>query len=224
MRYQDPILQDKLAAEYVMGNLTGQARRRFERLLLQYSELQEHVTSWTARLHPLNEDIAPVIPPESVWVNISAQLDVSSPEPFWKNPIQLRKFAMIAASLLLLLSVTVYFLDKPILRVVVVKNQKSQTEWVVETRTRSQRVLIQTINPPTLPKNQVCILWLVWKDGSTRSIGELSDQVGQSVLKLPHDLNDKPEMANVVVSVEKRGVKIEKPTGEIVFNGPWSRL
>ncbi len=224
MRYQDPTLQDKLAAEYVLGNLTGQARRRFERLLLQDPDLQACVSAWTSRLHPLNDEIEPVTPPESVWTNIMTRIEDATPIPPWQNTPFWRRIAVVAASVLLLFGTFVYFVARPVKHVVVVKNQNAQTEWVVEAQTRSRRVVVRTINPPALPKNKVCVLWLVWKDGRTRSVGVLSDRIGKTEMPLPKELVDKPEMATVVVSVETRGEAVTKPTGKIVFNGPWARL
>lgn len=223
MRYQDPILQDKLAAEYVMGNLTGRARRRFENLLLQYPELQAYVTAWAERLQPLNEDIVPITPPESVWENLLAHSEASKPA-LWSNLVFWRGFGMAAASLILVVSVYFLVIGRPTQHVVFVMNQNAQPEWIVAAKTRSQRVLVQTITPPTLPQNKVCVLWLVWKDGKSQSIGALPDKVGKTEIMLPKNITHNPETANVVVSVETKGGQWEKPAGEIVFNGPWVEL
>lgn len=224
MRYQDSTLQERLAAEYVMGNLTGQARRRFERLLLQYPELQACVANWSARLQPLNDEIAMVTPPSSVWTNIADRIDDSATTSPWQQRVFWRRVAAIAASLLLVFSLLIYFNHRSFNHVVVIRNQAAQTEWIVEAHARSRHVVVRTITPPVLPKDKVCILWLAWKDGNTRSIGTLSDKVGKTELPLPRDLKYKPELANVVVSVETRGVALDKPSGKIVFNGPWVRL
>lgn len=41
MNYRDPQLKDALAAEYVLGTLRGQARRRFQKLMMQIPSLRE---------------------------------------------------------------------------------------------------------------------------------------------------------------------------------------
>ncbi|MGD8926684.1 MAG: anti-sigma factor [Thioalkalispiraceae bacterium] len=224
MRYQDPELQDRLAAEYVMGNLTGSARRRFERLLIRYPELVKTVAAWMERLQPLNEDIAPLTPPASIWKNIESHIGESHPESLWTNLSFWRGFGILAASLLLVVSLYFSFGTPPTQHVVVVTNKYAQPEWVVKASSQSRHVMVQTITPPTLPEDKVCILWLVWEDGKTRSVGILSEKIGMAEMILPKDVAEKTEMANVVVSVETRGDNVDKPTGRIVFNGPWVRL
>jgi anti-sigma-K factor RskA len=224
MRYQEPELQDRLAAEYVMGNLTGGARRRFERLLLKYPELMDAVAAWTNRLQPLNEKIVPVTPPASIWMNLKSHIDDSYSESLWTNLSFWRGFGILAASLLLVVSLYFSFGNPATQHIVVVTNKYAQPEWVVKASSQSRRVMVQTITPPTLPKDKVCILWLVWENGKTRSVGVLSEKIGMAEMILPTDVTAKPEMANVVVSVETRGQDVKKPTGKIVFNGPWIRL
>ncbi len=73
MRYSNPQLIERLAAEYVLGTLHGGARRRFERLLADRFDVRLAVTVWEKRLTPLANSIAPVKPPAHVWRAISIQ-------------------------------------------------------------------------------------------------------------------------------------------------------
>jgi anti-sigma-K factor RskA len=223
MRYQQPTLQDQLAAEYVMGNLIAQARRRFEKLLIQYPEIQSHVAAWTARLQPLNEDLIPITPPAAVWKNIQAHIKPVK-APLWSNLVFWRSVGMVAASVALVISLLFTVGGTASDRVVLVMNKDAQPSWVVKTKTQSRSVLVQTIAPPNMPKNKVCVLWLVWNDGKTQSMGVLSDTVGKQEMRLPENMQRKIELAKVVVSIETRGKNIDKPQGEIVYNGPWVTL
>ena len=47
-------LADRLAAEYVLGTLTGGARRRFDALLPAHPALRRAVAGWETRLLPID--------------------------------------------------------------------------------------------------------------------------------------------------------------------------
>ena len=53
MRYDDPDLQDRLAAQYALGALTGPTRRRLEALMRDRPELRARVAAWQEELAPL---------------------------------------------------------------------------------------------------------------------------------------------------------------------------
>lgn len=65
-----PELQDKLAAEYVLGTLKGGARRRFEQWLSQDIHLVQVVRKWEGMLLPMTEFAQPVIPSSRVWTTL----------------------------------------------------------------------------------------------------------------------------------------------------------
>jgi anti-sigma-K factor RskA len=74
MRYDDPRLLSLLAGEYVLGTLTGRARRRFDRLLAVRPAARAAVAEWEERFAFLNRSIRPVAPPARVWSRIAEQL------------------------------------------------------------------------------------------------------------------------------------------------------
>ena len=55
-------LPDRLAAEYVLGTLTGGARRRFDALLPAHPALRHAVAGWEKRLLPMALKAEPVQP------------------------------------------------------------------------------------------------------------------------------------------------------------------
>lgn len=71
MKYSDPHLVDQLAASYVLGTLAPRARRRFERLRGDRSDVALAVGAWEARLGRLAESVAPVAPSAAVWEAIA---------------------------------------------------------------------------------------------------------------------------------------------------------
>lgn len=73
MRYTHPALLDHLASAYVLGTLGGGARRRFERLLRDRSDVQLLVVQWEGRLGMLASSVPVQQPPQRVWAAIEAR-------------------------------------------------------------------------------------------------------------------------------------------------------
>lgn len=79
MRYADPELRDRLAAEYALGTLRGAARRRFERLLPGNARLRDAAEDWELRLNLLAESAPAVEPPPHVWEGIAERIGRAAP-------------------------------------------------------------------------------------------------------------------------------------------------
>ncbi len=226
MNYKDPKLQEQLAAEYVLGNLHGQARRRFEHLLQADPHLQAVVASWSQRLDVLNDQLPPVTPPARVWSEIEQKIPQNNDNP-WRNVVFWRRFGAIAASIALLaILIGGFYLEKPDTpqHVVFVTNNKAQPVWVVKAQAKQRKFRIKTLVPTRMPANKVCVLWLIWDDGKTRPIGVLSDNVGETSLPFPPGIRNTPENAQLAVTVEQADSPLSQPSGEVIFKGPWVRL
>ena len=74
MRYADPDLRDRLAAEYALGTLRGPARRRFERLASDDERLRDSAEDWELRINLLGESAPAVEPPARVWERIAERI------------------------------------------------------------------------------------------------------------------------------------------------------
>ncbi|NNE83839.1 MAG: cupin domain-containing protein [Alphaproteobacteria bacterium] len=70
---------DDLAAEYVLGTLDGDDRRRFAEALAHDPKLQAQVEAWQHRLQGLGQGAASVEPSTGLWSKIEVSLDVSGP-------------------------------------------------------------------------------------------------------------------------------------------------
>lgn len=73
MRYTDTRLLDELAAAYVLGTLAGGARRRFERLQRDRSDVRGLVAQWEERLGRLAQSVPPQQPSAGLWRAIAAR-------------------------------------------------------------------------------------------------------------------------------------------------------
>jgi anti-sigma-K factor RskA len=78
MRYADPDLRDRLAAEYALGTLRGPARRRFEGLLAGDARLRDAAEDWELRVNLLGEAAPAVAPPARVWEGIAERIGPAS--------------------------------------------------------------------------------------------------------------------------------------------------
>jgi len=77
MRYRNkPALQDRLAAEYVLGTLRGRARLRFQAWMREDATLRRAVGEWEQRLAPMAAGLREVAPPRRVWQGVEARLGV----------------------------------------------------------------------------------------------------------------------------------------------------
>jgi anti-sigma-K factor RskA len=95
MRYRNkPALQDRLAAEYVLGTLRGRARARFQAWLREDAALRRTVAQWESRLVPMAAGVAEVRPPRRVWAAIQSRVGATArvAQPglwdslaFWRN-------------------------------------------------------------------------------------------------------------------------------------------
>src|SRR4051812_3711883 len=108
MNYDRPELQEKLAAEYVLGTLAGPARRRFVKLMQQHREFRTAVAAWEARLSPLADGLKPIEPPAHVWKRIEARIGIrqakravetKSHTSFWESLNFWRPFAVASSAL-----------------------------------------------------------------------------------------------------------------------------
>jgi anti-sigma-K factor RskA len=89
VNYRDkPDLQDRLAAEYVLGTLRGPARLRFQAWMREDAALARAVREWEARLSPMADALPETKPPKRVWKAIERRIAASAPAAkprLWEN-------------------------------------------------------------------------------------------------------------------------------------------
>lgn len=94
MNYDRTDLLDRLASEYVLGTLTGRARRRFERIRTALPAADRAVRDWERRLAPLASVVPPTVPPAAVWQAVERRIG-GAPE----RPVARGWFAWLGPSL-----------------------------------------------------------------------------------------------------------------------------
>ena len=226
MRYKDkPELQQRLAAEYVLGTLRGAARARFRRWMREDGALARAAAEWEARLAPMAAAVAPVRPPRRVWAEIEARLGPAA-QPgrkggFWRV---VALMASGAAAALVFMTVLLPP-QKPADAgeyVAVLSDPKTQKPVLLVSAGRRDRSLrVTTLDPAIQPAQASLEIWALPKDGKPRSLG-LVPPGARGTVQLAaladQALSDVPALA---ISLEPRGGSpTGAPTGPVLYTGP----
>lgn len=86
-----------LAAEYALGTLRGLARVRFERRVRRDPRLAADVASWQSLFTQLDNQLAPLEPPERVWKRLELQLPAINVRHIKRNRWSYAGWAVAAA-------------------------------------------------------------------------------------------------------------------------------
>ena len=77
MQLANSAARDALAAEYALGALHGQARRRFERYLRRDADLRARVECWLSDVLPLAAAAGTLEPSARAWEGIAARIGIN---------------------------------------------------------------------------------------------------------------------------------------------------
>ncbi len=77
MQLANSAARDALAAEYALGALHGQARRRFERYLRRDADLRARVECWLSDLLPLAAAAGTLEPSARAWEGIAGRIGIN---------------------------------------------------------------------------------------------------------------------------------------------------
>jgi anti-sigma-K factor RskA len=221
-------LPDRLAAEYVLGTLSGGARRRFDALLPAHPALRRAVSAWESRLLPMALRGEAIVPPAALWTRLESRLGwlddapparataAAEPPPARRALRFWRAFSGIAtlAALVLAMLLRVAPSQAPM---VVVLRATTGTETLVAGLSPNRRDLsIRPLQPVALKPENSLELWALPKSGPPSSLGLVSAQgvTALSRRKLPEDTKA------LAVSLEPAGGSpTGAPTGPVLFVG-----
>ncbi|AKJ30257.1 anti-sigma factor [Caldimonas brevitalea] len=224
MNYTRPDLADRLAAEYVLGTLSGGARRRFETLLPAHPTLRDAVAAWQVRLTPLSQVVPPVEPTPQVWQRLEARLDpaastrrTSAPVRRWQTLDFWRAWAVFATAAAVWFAVLLGTPSpsRPPM-VVVLSAPEGASSFVAGVAADGRSLLVRPLAPVSLKAGQALELWAVPVTGAPRSLGLISPE--RPTVLQPGRV---PEgVAAFAVSLEPAGgSKTGAPTGPILYSG-----
>lgn len=225
MRYQDPHLCERLAAEYALGTLKGSARRRFEGLIQARPDLRRQVRDWEERLSRSLGEVPADTPPARVWKGIETRLfPAPPPPPRWSERLGLwRALSLGSGTLAVALAALLLAQPNPDPGYLAMISDASQKPmWLVRTAGDRDQVRVKSLKPMDMPPKTYCVLWLK-AETSDRMIplGVLPDQGDNRTLKINEPMP--PRMSGqLLVTVEKlNGTMPERPSGPPVYQGQW---
>jgi anti-sigma-K factor RskA len=228
--YSNPELRDRLAAEYVLGTLTGRARARFQALLRYDRDLKRTVADWEERLSPLALAATGIAPPRRVWQAVERRIQGTRPRAGWWESLALwRTIAVTSTTFVFALSVVIGMAPRPeppMSTVAVMADERGQpamvVSWAPMKAMRDPHVRVKIVQEhPTMAPTTSWELWML-PGGSAApvSLGLVSLDTVQ-VVKLPPALAGKMAGAwGMAMSVEPAGGSpTGAPTGPVIFKG-----
>jgi anti-sigma-K factor RskA len=246
MKYRDkPALQQKLAAEYVLGTLRGPARARFQTWLREDAALRNLVAEWEERLMPLTAAVEPAEPPHRVWRSVEARIDAlgARVQPrsgdWWNNLAFWRNWGLIATSFAaaVLFTVMLKTPDQPIPQAPAIADSRMQPSYIAVLHAmddknklmfmayagrKANELWVKRVSLPQTPATHSYELWAMpAKPGEApRSLGIIPPEqkaTMQMVAIADTALKDVPELA--ITMEPAGGSRTGLPSGPMIAKG-----
>lgn len=242
MNYLQPERLDRLAREYVLGTLTGGARRRFERVLAASPAASLAVGAWQQRFSVLAASVPPMQPREAAWLQLERRLfpaaqKASAGFGAWlSNLLSARSLGGALAGVLLCLAVLrlqpgLIGLQPPSESlpqsyVGLLSDGEGRPAVLASSLRHGRQLSVKLLQPVAVPAGRVAQLWALPRDGGEPfPLGVVPDR-GSAVLALP-DSSEK-----LFFNVTRLAVTLEvapalagaAPAGPFVLIGPCVKL
>ena len=188
MNLLQPERLERLSREYVLGTLTGRARRRFERLLTEAPLATRVVARWQQRFDVLAAGVPPVQPRDHVWQGLHQRLFASREKPvapsFWARVQALLAPRVLGGALAGVLAATVVLKLQPQWLelesrsealpqsyVGLLINDAGQPALLASSRRHGRSITVKLLQPLTVPDGQVARLWALPREGAPFLVG-----------------------------------------------------
>jgi len=222
MKYQGERLRELLAGEYVLGLLTGAARRRFERLLMESGTLRASVTAWEGRFAAWALTLPPEQPPNYLWWRVLGRVRSERlPRRQQLHNVFWRGWAVAATVLLAIIivgqSVRRPMQEKPA-EFALVSDKQGQPLWVISVHPESQSIDMKAMADNTPPPGKSYELWMLPGSGKPVAMG-LMNSTGIASETVP------PEMLAAIANAKVLAISLEpaggsptgQPTGPVLY-------
>jgi anti-sigma-K factor RskA len=244
-RTLNPLWQDRLASEYVLGTLHGRARVRFQQLLHRDLGLCEHVAFWERELTPMASPLSVAAPSARVWQTIAARVtprDRAEQAPHswlarWFSMPTRGSLGSLAAGLFL--GVCAALVGTSLLRtgsqslaetqlpesyVGVLALADGRTGMLVSSRRHGRVMDLKRVLPVEVGADQTLHLWVIEADGKTRAVGPVpqGDFVHVELAQTSEQLF--AGAVELALSIEPADTAPEQPSGPFVYRGLCGKL
>ena len=226
MRYRDPELYDRLAAQYVLGTLRGPARRRFEGLLQARPDLRRQVRVWEERLPRVLGHPPAQTPPPQLWNEIERRLFADRapvPTPWYRRLWQPLALGSGLAALVLATVLLLPFGQNP--GYVAMINDQQQALWMISAVADMEQIRVRNLKPMDIPPDNRCVLWYQPRGApAPYPVGILPDQGEERILTPPAPYRPRGP-GQLLVTVEPvNGEMPEQPSSPPLYRGEWLPL
>lgn len=231
MNYENPELRELLAGQYVLGQLRGRVRARFERLVLARPDFARAVIEWEARFAPLALGVKPVTPPRRVWRNVARRIKADAVRSGRKRTLSgwfgNSGFTLAGVAGAAFLVVLGLYLTRPAMtpmpalnQVAVIATAKGSPQWVITVRDKHMQM--RAVGQVPAPAGKSYELWMLPAHGAKPVSLGLLPASGRASEALSARMLVALKSANgLAVSVEPAGGSpTGQPTGPVVYTAP----
>ena len=225
MNYSDLRLQNLLAGEYALGLLRGPARRRFERLMMESTELAAQVTAWEEHLCAWALALKPVDPPGYLEWRLLGRLRTESRprgerlrNTFWRS---WAVAATIVLAVVIVTEKTTPPAQQKAAEFALMSDAKGTPLWLISVHPEAKRVDMKVVTPNPVPAGKSYELWMIPEGGKPVAMG-LMNQTGEASETVSTELLKRLSGAKALaISLEPQGGSpTGQPTGPVLWVAP----
>jgi anti-sigma-K factor RskA len=246
VNYLRPERLDRLAREYVLGTLTGRARRRFELLLAQQPVAMAAVGTWQERFSVLAAGVPAMQPRDAVWQRLEQRLFEPAPpaqpasRPFqwlW-NLLSPRTLGGAVAGLFLavvvlrmqpgLIGMEPQADTLPASYVGLLLDTAGKPTLLASSKRHGKQLTVKVLQPVTVPAGQVAQLWAFPHNAAPFAVAVLPSlpAKGSVTVALP-DTSEKlfATVGRLAIAVQAAPAKAgDAPPADFVLSGHCVKL
>lgn len=217
---------EQLAAEYVLGSLQGQARRRFEGWMMESGRVRHEVWFWEQTLGPLSNSAEPEQPPAEIWSALTRRLwPEETPKsaerlgrPHWLWP----GWGLLATAAALVLAVLL--VQRPLpdveqqqLAGAIVQSGSDAPLWLISEAGRDNLLRLRPVSATAAGASKDYELWVVPENGAPLSLGVVSVGGSHQIRLSDQAMRELVRSRTLAISLEPSGGSpTGAPTGPIL--------
>lgn len=230
MSTPDDMPEDLRYAEYVLGVLDADARAAIERELASNETAAAAEAEWRRRLLPLADEVAPETPPDRLWEQIRAALELKGERAtggLWQNLRLWHWLTLGAGSLLAAACAALIFLvvhrpvapPIPYMAATIIETD-GQVGWTATMDLAKARMIVVPATPLPVKSGRTPELWLIPPHGRPIAVGLISARAPVTLSLSASLVGRLGPAARLAVSIEPPGGSpTGAPTGPVVAAG-----